>query len=174
LLPAGARLTFQIHYTPVGEEKITQTSLGLRFLDEPPEHPIDTRGIATVVFAIPPGDPHHVVEAEYRLPRDAHLLSLAPHMHLRGRAFEYVAEYPDGTSRILLSVPNYDFNWQHVYRFAEPLSLPRRTLLKCRAVYDNSRGNPFNPDPEQTIYFGLQTEEEMMIGYYEILWDQRR
>ena len=87
-------------------------------------------------------------------------------------AVDRVAELPDGTSEILLEVPRYNFNWQHEYILAEPRRLPRGTRLRAIACFDNSADNPSNPDPDQTVYFGLQTWEEMIIGYFEVIWDQ--
>jgi hypothetical protein len=88
-------------------------------------------------------------------------------MHVRGRDFEYRAVYPDGTREILLSVPQYDFNWQSAYRLKSPKRLPAGTRIECTAHYDNSKGNPANPDPKKNVTWGDQTWEEMMIGYLD-------
>jgi hypothetical protein len=88
-------------------------------------------------------------------------------MHVRGKDFEYRAIYPDGKSEILLSVPQYDFNWQSAYRLKTPLRLPAGTRVECTAHYDNSKGNPANPDPTKQVTWGDQTWEEMMIGYLD-------
>ena len=173
LLPAGAKLTFQIHYTPGGEAVESHTALELELADGPPEEAVDTRAVATVIFEIPPGAADHQVVARTRFVRGAKILALLPHMHLRGKAFEYRAILPDGSTRVLLSVPNYDFDWQHRYEFAEPPYLPPGTTLEVVATFDNSADNPYNPDPTRPVFFGLQTEEEMMIGYYEAIWDSR-
>jgi Copper type II ascorbate-dependent monooxygenase, C-terminal domain len=129
-----------------------------------------TRGIAGLNLNIPPGAADHVIRSARTFPRDIHLLSMAPHMHLRGKSFTYTARYPDGKNEILLSVPKYDFNWQSVYRLAEPILLPRGTIIDCEAHFDNSAANPANPDPGRTVVWGEQTSDEMMIGfidYYE-------
>jgi hypothetical protein len=89
-----------------------------------------------------------------------------PHMHLRGKAFRYTAMYPDGRQEVILNVPNYNFNWQHRYVFAKPLPIPQGTTIECVAHFDNSAGNPANPDPAATVRWGDQTWEEMMIGWY--------
>ena len=170
LLPAGATLVFQLHYTPTGEATKSKTSLALWFAKSAPKEVLDIRAAATVVFAIPPGKADYVVEATYVLQRDATLLSLRPHMHLRGKAFTYWAEYPGGKRETLLHVPEYNFDWQFEYVLAEPKELPKGTRLRARGVYDNSAANPNNPDPTQTVYFGLQSEEEMFIGYCELIW----
>jgi hypothetical protein len=95
-----------------------------------------------------------------------------PHMHLRGKDFEYRAEYPDGRKEILLSVPHYDFGWQTEYRLAEPALLPKGTTLHCTAHFDNSSNNPANPDSKKEVTWGDQTWEEMMIGWIDYNWKQ--
>lgn len=170
LLPAGATLVLQIHYTPDGTKHESVTRFGVRYAKAPPKEPVDSRSLATVVFEIPPGVPNYEVTATRVMPRDALLLSLRPHMHLRGKSFRYVAEFPDGKEETLLAVPKWDFEWQVEYLLAQPMLLPKGTLLRARATYDNSTENPANPDPAKTVYFGLQSGDEMMIGYYEVVW----
>ena len=102
-------------------------------------------------FTIPPGADNHQVVSQQKLPRDAMLTTLFPHMHLRGKSFRYVAHYPNGAEEILLDVPRYDFNWQLRYELAEPKFLPKGTRLECIAHYDNSEGNLANPNPEDTV-----------------------
>jgi len=170
LLPAGATLTFQIHYTPTGAKRESKTRIGLRFAKSLPREPLDSRSLATVAFTIPPGEKAHEVKATKVLPRDALLVSLRPHMHLRGKSFRFIAEFPDGKEETLLEVPKWNFEWQVEYILAKPRQLPRGTRLRAHAIYDNSAGNPANPDPAKTVFFGLQSDEEMMIGYYEVVW----
>src|SRR5262249_17161176 len=98
---------------------------------------------------------------------DANLLTLMPHMHLRGKAFRYEATYPDGKKEVLLDVPHYDFGWQTNYRLAEAKFMPRGTRLDCYAEFDNSEDNLNNPDPKVRVRLGDQTFEEMMIGFFE-------
>src|SRR5262249_38503873 len=97
------------------------------------------------------------------------LLAVFPHMHLRGKSFRYQVAYPDGTSEILLDVPHYDFNWQHRYELAVPKRLPAGSLLTCNAHYDNSKGNPANPDPSATVVAGTQSWQEMFNGYFDVV-----
>lgn len=170
LLPAGATLVLQIHYTPDGTKHESKTRLGLRFSKLPPKEPIDSRSLATVAFEIPPGEKDYQVTATKVMPRDALLLSLRPHMHVRGKSFRYVAEFPDGKEEILLDVPKWDFEWQVEYVLATPRALPKGTRLRAIATYDNSSANPANPDPNKNVFFGLQSDDEMMIGYYEVVW----
>jgi hypothetical protein len=89
-------------------------------------------------------------------------------MHLRGSWFKYEALYPDGRRETLLSVPKYDFNWQTEYRLKDPLLIPRGTWLLCTGGFDNSKGNPNNPDPSQRVTWGDQSFEEMFIGFFDI------
>lgn len=164
-LPKGATMVFQIHYTPNGEEVEDRTRLGMNLYDEEPGIELETKGISNVFFEIPPGAEKHEVKAVTTLKRKMRLLSLMPHMHVRGTAYRYIAEYPDGREEVLLDIPRYDFNWQLLYEFREPLDLPKGTKLWAIGWYDNSDGNPANPDPTKAVRFGEQTWEEMQIGY---------
>lgn len=164
-LPAGARLTFQMHYTPNGEAASDRTEVGFVFADAPPVAEVVTASALNDAFAIPPGAFDHEVQAEYVFPADASILTLFPHSHLRGVRWHYELAYPDGRSAELLSVPQYDFNWQLFYDLQTPLDVPRGTKLVATAWFDNTDGNPANPDPTATVRFGEQTFEEMMIGY---------
>ena len=106
--------------------------------------------------------------AKVTLQNDSTLLAMFPHMHVRGKAFEYRATYPNGESETLLSVPRYDFNWQLTYYLQQPKVLPKGTVLECVARYDNSPNNPFNPDPKNEIYWGDQTWDEMLAGFVDL------
>ncbi len=169
-IPAGADLLFQVHYTPVGRETTDQSAIALVFADGPQEHEVHTRGIATQGLRIPPREANYrAPTAVMTLPIETTLLSMWPHMHLRGKDFQFKAIYPDGREEILLSVPRYDFNWQTCYALAEPKSLPAGTRLECLAHFDNSAGNPNNPDPDALVRFGPQTSDEMLIGYIDVV-----
>jgi hypothetical protein len=171
LIPAGSDLIFQMHYTPVGRAKADRSSVALILAKGPVKHKVVTYGIANSKFAIPAGDPNYPVEASLNIPQDAQLLSLSPHMHLRGKSFQYTAVYPDGKDEMLLSVPAYDFAWQSTYRLTTPKPLPSGTRINCLAHYDNSADNPANPDPTKTIRWGQQTFDEMLIGYIDYVVD---
>jgi peroxiredoxin len=166
-IPAGSDLVFEIHYTPNGKVRTDRSAVGLIFAREPVMRQARTIGIAQPKFAIPPGDDNYRVDSSFTFRDDARLLSFMPHMHLRGKDFNYTAHYPDGTTEVLLSVPAYDFGWQSYYRLAEPKPMPRGTRIDCVAHYDNSAGNLANPDPTKTVRWGEQTWEEMMIGYID-------
>lgn len=170
-LPAGASLTFQIHYQPLGKEVRSVTTLGLKFRDEPPGEVREVWGATSVTFKIPPGVEDHLETAKHRFQRGGKLFSLKPHMHVRGKSARYILEHLDGKMETLLNVPNYDFDWQHTYEFAEPKRVEKGETLHVQVTFDNSKANPYNPDPEKFVYFGLQADEEMLIGYFEAIWD---
>ena len=174
-IPAGAILKFQMHYTPTGKVEKDRSQVGFIFYkgDTPPTALARTRGIMNGRFRIPAGNAHHAVTASYTFREDVKLLNLMPHMHLRGKDFLYRAQYPNGKTKILLSVPRYDFNWQNTYRFASPLRLPKGTRIDCLAHFDNSADNPANPDATQEVRWGDQTWEEMMIGWVGYVPDQQ-
>jgi mono/diheme cytochrome c family protein len=165
-LPAGSMLVFQVHYTATGKAETDASEIGLYLAKEKPATELHTRSAFNVRFEIPPGAQEQETQAEYRFTKDAMLYDMSPHMHLRGSWFTYEAVYPDGKKEILLSVPHYDFKWQHLYRLAQPKRLPAGTRLVCRGAHDNSPLNPDNPDATQTVRFGDQTFNEMFIGYF--------
>jgi hypothetical protein len=166
-VPKGASLVFQMHYTPNGVEQTDRSSVGLVFAKEPPKHEVHTRAIAQQLLFIWPHADNQKFQSASTFTRDAVVWSLTPHMHLRGKSFEYQAVYPDGKRETLLSVPRYDFGWQASYRFATPLRLPAGTRIECTAHFDNSAKNFNNPDPTKMVRWGDQTWEEMMIGFVD-------
>ncbi len=167
-VPAGSKLLFEMHYTPNGSEQVDRSFIGVHFTTQDKVTKV-LQGQAVVEhdFVIPPGAAAHVVSANYRSKQDELLLSMTPHMHLRGKAFRYEAFYPDGRQEVLLDVPKYDFNWQLKYILDEPKRLPKGTKVVCTAVYDNSAGNLSNPDPSRKVRWGDQSWEEMMIGFFD-------
>ena len=168
-IPAGSHIVFQMHYTPNGTPQQDMSHVGFRFAtaEEVIREATTPRAI-NVLFQIPPGASDYQATASYVFRRDAELLKMIPHMHLRGKSFRYEAVYPDGRREVLLDVPQWDFNWQLEYTLAEPKAMPRGTELICTATFDNSESNPVNPDAKQWVTFGEQTWEEMMIGFFVI------
>jgi peroxiredoxin len=166
-VPRGSMIVFQMHYTPDGVERKDRSSVGLIFAKQPPKYEVRTRSIAQRRISIPAGDANYEAVSVSKFDRDADLLSLMPHMHLRGKDFKYVVVFPDGKKETLLSVPKYDFNWQSSYRLAKPLRLPAGTRIECTAHFDNSADNPNNPDPKKRVSWGDQTWQEMMIGFVD-------
>ncbi|MBV8206792.1 MAG: thiol-disulfide isomerase [Acidobacteria bacterium] len=166
-IPAGSDLVFQMHYTTSGRPAVDQTAVGLRFAAQPPEKRVVTLQLTNHALLIPPGADNFEVDARGTLPNDALLLSLFPHMHLRGKRFEYDIVRADGKLEPLLRV-NYHFHWQLSYKLAEPLLLKAGTVLEARAWYDNSARNPHNPDPGKLVHWGDQTSDEMMVGFFDV------
>jgi hypothetical protein len=166
-IPAGSKLVFQMHYTPNGTAQQDRSCVGFVFADPATvKKEVRTDKAANPRFNIPPGADNHKVEATRRFESDTLLLAMFPHMHLRGKAFRYTAIAPDGQKEILLDVPRYDFNWQNTYELAEPRLMQKGSQLFCEAWFDNSEDNLANPDPTQSVRWGDQTWEEMMIGYF--------
>jgi hypothetical protein len=166
-IPKGAAIVFQMHYTPNGTEQTDRSAVGIIFAKEPPKNEVRTRAIATKRLAIPPGDASYEATSTTTFSQDTLLMSLLPHMHLRGKSFVYRLTTPDGKEETLLSVPRYDFGWQANYRLAMPRRLPAGARIDCTAIYDNSTANPWNPDPTATVRWGDQTWQEMMIGFVD-------
>lgn len=166
-LPAGATLSFQIHYTPNGRKTQDQMRIGLHFAQEEPRYIVHTASVAHLRLNIPPGAANHVETKEQPVPFDMNVMAYMAHMHVRGKAFRYEVTHPDGHHEVLLNIPRYDFNWQLRYDYATPRRLPRGSRVKITAIFDNSPANPANPDPAKTVRWGPQTQDEMMIGYIE-------
>jgi thiol-disulfide isomerase/thioredoxin len=165
LLPRGANLILQIHYTPNGKAVVDRPRIGFRFAAAPPKHEMLTVAAHTERFRIPPGAANHEVTADYPFNGPARLYAFSPHSHVRGKAWRYELIHADGRRQVVLDVPRYDFNWQLEYRLAEPIDVAAGAVLRATAWYDNSAANPANPDPTATVRFGEQTDQEMMIGY---------
>ena len=168
MIKKGANIVFQMHYTTNGVVAKDRTKIAFVFAKEPAKRELVTGNAINTRFAIPPGDGNHEVKASKTFNEDVAITSFMPHMHVRGKDFSYTAIYPDGRSEVLLNVPKYDFNWQHTYIPKTPIRLPKGTRLDCVAHFDNSAKNKYNPDPTQTVRWGDQTWEEMMIGWYSI------
>lgn len=166
----GSRLMFEVHYTPNGTAQSDRSSVGISFAKEPPKHVAETNILANMLLRIPPGAANHKGVMTFVFPHDALVLAFMPHMHLRGVSAKYDVVYPDGKKDTLLSVPDYDFNWQSAYRFAEPLKIPKGTKLIWSARWDNSADNPRNPDPKKEVIWGFQTWDEMQNGWMEVVW----
>ena len=168
LIPAGSDIVFQMHYTANGTAGKDRSKVGFVFSKQTPEKRVARIYAANNSFVIPPGAPEYRVEASTTLKADTELVSLKPHMHLRGKSMEFRAVYPSGEREILLNVPQYSFNWQLEFVLDHPKLLPKGTRLEVSAAFDNSPNNPYNPDPQKEVHWGDQSWEEMMIGYFEI------
>jgi hypothetical protein len=166
---AGSDIVFEMHYSPNGKEVTDYSELGLYLTDNAPSErvlAIDT--LRDLDLTIPAGTPDYVSRASMTLAQPVRLLSVQPHMHYRGKAMEVRAVYPDGRTRLLVSVPKYDFNWQTTYVLREPLLLPAGTRLESVAHFDNSVNNRSNPDPSVAVRWGDMTTDEMHIAFLEL------
>ena len=168
LLRAGSTLSLQMHYTTSGKESVDATEIGIYFY---PEGEVPAERMAGGIgndftIEIPAQAKDHAMEITTVVPQDAYIHSLMPHMHFRGKRMDFTAVYPDGSEELILSVPNYSFNWQLTHSLEEPLFVPAGTRIVAKGAFDNSSQNPYNPDPNSTIYWGEQSWEEMFMGFY--------
>lgn len=164
---AGSDIVLQMHYMTMGHPMEDRTSIGLVFAKEPPQKRVLTLQLTNDKFVIPPGDPNKRVEVHGSIPNDCLLLSLFPHMHLRGKAFRYNL-YRKGQPMKPLLFVHYNFHWQLHYRFAKPIPLKAGDVLQAIATFDNSKDNPYNPDPTAAVYWGDGTSSGMMIGFFNV------
>ncbi len=168
LLPAGRNLLGDFHYHPTGDAATDKTKIGIHFADkETIEKEFVNLWILNASFNIPAGDPNYEAKASYVFPQAVAVHALTPHMHYRGKDMKYTAHFPDGTSRELLSVSRYDFNWQNGYEFEEPVDIPAGTKMEVIAHWDNSADNPHNPDATVDVGWGVESEDEMLIGFVD-------
>ena len=171
MIPAGAEIEAQMHYTTIGEVVSDVSSWGV-VLAKAPEADLRKTGggiVANGRFVIPPQAANHEVKARREIDRDTYLTHIMPHMHVRGKSAKYTVVYPDGTEVVALDVPAYDFEWQLRYELAEPILMPKGSALEVVMHFDNSPNNRHNPDPTAQVRYGDQTWEEMMIGFYTTL-----
>jgi type 1 glutamine amidotransferase len=173
LIRAGSDIILQVHYTTNGKPGRDRSRIGLVFAKEPPQKRVFTVSATNGKFRIPAGAPNHPVEAEFELGAAVTLYGLHPHMHGRGKDFEYRVRYPDGATRTLLKVPNYRATWQLWYELMEPIALPKGARILCSAHFDNSANNPLNPDPSREVTWGDQSWDEMMVGFFNVVFDAR-
>lgn len=173
-IPAGSKLIFQMHYTPIGSEQTDRSMVGLVYIDESEvTHQVVTTNAIKLDFMIPPHAKSYEVVATKPHARDGYLLSMFPHMHIRGSAFKYELLTPDDQRQTLLNVPVYDFNWQNHYTLKEPMFIPQGSKMICTAWYDNTIDNLANPDPDAEVRWGDQTWEEMMIGWHDMAYPRQ-
>lgn len=171
-IPAGAKLRMELHYTPNGREAVDRSRIGIRFAKSPPKREVRTNIMWQRQLLVPSESSWHAETATYQFQNDARILSLMPHMHLRGVAAKYLLVQPDGSEEILLSVPYYDFNWQSIYRFQEPIVAAKGAKLTMTGVWDNSADNPNNPDPRREVPWGQQTWDEMLNGWMNFVYEK--
>ena len=173
LVKAGSDIVFEVHYTPKGRAVMDRTKLGLVFAKEPPKKRVQTLSAVNGTFKIPPGDPNYRVDASFEIRKEVILASIHPHMHARGKDFEYRIVFPDRETRTILRVQQYNWHWQLWYNLDEPIVLPPGARIECTAHFDNSPNNPENPDPTKTVIWGQQSWDEMMVGFFNLVYDPR-
>jgi hypothetical protein len=167
-IPAGADLVLQLHYTSRNTPASDQTTVRLEYAAAPPTSRVLTLQMSQYDLRIPPGARNYRATVAGTLPRDALLLSMFPHMHLRGSGFEYQVLGTRGRVETLLRVSKYDFNWQLTYTLKTPLPLKAGTQLLWTGYFDNSAANPRNPDPTKEVAWGDQSWEEMLVGFFDV------
>ncbi|MDT8427939.1 MAG: hypothetical protein RQ757_04150 [Pseudomonadales bacterium] len=166
LLPEDPFITVNMHFhknSGPDTAVYDNTSAGFEFYQDGAviDHVVETNLLPHSGWTIPPGDPNFEVNNTFAVEEDIYLLSMGPHMHYRGKAMRYELEYPDGERETLLWVPRYDFNWQFLYEYKEPKYIPAGSTLHMSWWFDNSAGNPYNPDPTASVEYGPATTDEM-------------
>jgi hypothetical protein len=175
-VPEGGVYLFQMHYTPYGKAATDTTRVGVYLAEEgqEPANFLRQHVVLNPAIKIPPREAAHEEHAYFEFWDDAVIYSLVPHAHYRGHSAVFELDYPNGEREVVLSVPNYDFNWQRTYRFTEPKQVPAGTRIIHRTVYDNSANNPANPDPDREVPWGLQSHDEMLYGSVSYSWVNER
>lgn len=170
-LPPGAYFHAQIHYTTTGQKLSDTTELGLYFYDDPPDQTLRHYAILDPTIEIKAGAVGHIERGYFQFKRAATLHSLIPHAHYRGMTSKFILRLPDGSEKVLLNIPKWDFNWQRLYKLSPAIALPKDSILIHETEYDNSSRNQANPDPEVDVGWGLYSEDEMLFGIFTYTWD---
>ena len=165
------RWTINAHYHPSGTVETDRTQIGLYWGEGEMQKEVMAALAGSMAFEIPAGATNHKLRASYIIDQDVNVISFFPHMHTRGKNMDLIAHYPNGESQSLINIPNYNFDWQLFYYPQTPVSLPAGTRLDIVAHYDNSAGNPTNPDPSVDVGFGTQTNDEMLFNVFEFVAD---
>lgn len=165
LIPKGSKIIFQRHYLTIGYETEDKLQLGLYLHDKPPPKEYKMVTAVNMGLRIPPHAPAHPESASITIPEDGTLYAIYPHMHYRGSSIRLSATYPNGHGETLLSVPNYNFQWQNAYQLKHPKPLSAGTQIQVDATFDNSTKNPINPDPDQEVHWGALSSDEMLVAY---------
>ena len=169
-LEPGSDLVVQLHMQPSGAAEAVLPEVGFYFTDRTPQRTPTILRLGSQGIDIPPGEAGYVIRDSYVLPVDAHLLAIQPHAHYRAREIRGVATLPDGTSRLVMQIDDWDFRWQHVYREQTPIPLPKGTRLSMQYTYDNSAANPRNPElPPARVFWGQRSRDEMGDLWFQLL-----
>jgi peroxiredoxin len=171
-LPKGGKIVLEVHYHRNGHTEKDKTRLGLYFAKKPIHQQWRWFELINPFFQIPAGAKAHVVTQRRRVKRNVTAHAVIPHMHLLGKQIKVTAQFPDGTSKVLVDIQDWDFNWQDFYYFKQPVKLPKDTVLELECVYDNSAENLNNPnDPPKVVGWGEQTTDEMALAFVSITID---
>jgi hypothetical protein len=170
-VPEGSALRMSVHYTSFGQEAVDKTRVGLWFYDKTDEPELEYHTYSVAAngaqnLQIPPGAMNHEMAATHVFEQDIVLHGFRSHMHYRGKSMSARVIYPDNTSADIINIPEFNFAWQPTYRIAEPMVIPAGSRVIVEGVFDNSEYNVGNPDPNVTVIGGLQSWEEMFIGYF--------
>jgi hypothetical protein len=174
-VPAGARIVLQVHYVPTGKIESDESQVGLYWAKGRVDRLAKMLYLGPTTFTLNAGDSRIELKNSLRLPEDAQILSIFPHMHALGREMQVSAALPGGGSKPLIKVTDFDSNWQITYVYKEPVSLPRGSRLNLTALYDNSTGNPRQPsNPPKNVGYGLSSKDEMCFAYLVVTFDEER
>jgi tetratricopeptide (TPR) repeat protein len=173
-LDPGADLVVQLHFQPSGKAEQIRPTIGLYFGNDPPERTPSMIRLGRQNIDIPAGAREHVVTDSYVLPVDVEVQAVQPHAHFRARDIRGIATLPDGSTRSLIHIADWNFRWQHVYRYVKPFSLPRGTKLEMRYVYDNSADNINNIIPPVRVLWGQRSSDEMGDLWIQVLTSNER
>jgi tetratricopeptide (TPR) repeat protein/mono/diheme cytochrome c family protein len=169
-LQPGSDLVLMLHLRPDGQREPVQASVGFYLTDEPPTHVPVMMRLNREDLDVPPGDSHYMVEDSFTVPVDLDVYTVQPHAHYLAREVEGFARFPDGRMESLISIRNWDFDWQDVYQYVHPLFLPRGTTVVMRWRYDNSDGNRRNPNqPPRRVTYGQRTSDEMSELWFQVV-----
>lgn len=169
-IPPGGAISFQMHYTPFGKAITDHSEVGFYFMDKPPTNMMRQTVLLDPTIVIPAGEARHHERSYIVLPAAIQLYGAQPHAHYRGYSSKLTVIYPDGKQKVLLNLPNYDFNWQREYIFKDLINIPAGSKLVADYIYDNSPMNQSNPDPKKTIQWGDQSFEEMLFTAIRYRW----
>lgn len=168
-LPRGADIVIQLHYHPSGKPETDRSRIGLYFTKSPVRQTLHWNAALKHDLKIPPGASNFRAEAAWPVPVDVEAWAVTPHMHLLGKDMMMSLKFPDGHTQDLIKVNDWDFGWQNTYYFEKPITLPKGTVLKVVAHFDNSADNPRNPnDPPKLVEWGEATTDEMCIGFIAV------
>jgi hypothetical protein len=178
LVPKGSDLVIQVHYHPTGKPASDQSKVGFHFAKAPTARP-------WTIIPVPPhfgilqgidiaaGEKEHIQKASFIVPTDCETFAVGAHAHYLGKRMEMTANFPDGSTRWLLKMSDWDFAWQEDYSFKQPIKLPAGTRLDVLISYDNSEENPHQPThPPKRVRWGPTSTDEMGVITLSVMFDQ--